>query len=624
MISTLRALLGNNSQGTAEFDKRASEHSAIMAALSRSQAIIEFELDGTIITANENFLNTTGYSLEEIVGQHHRIFVAKDYARSANYRDFWQRLGRGESCSGEYQRFDKQGRSVWMQASYNAVLDANGKTTKLIKVASDVTAQKERSVDLQGKLDAINKSAAVIEFKMDGMIITANDNFLDAMGYRLDEVKGRHHSMFADDEYAASAEYRAFWEKLNRGEFDAGEYLRFGKGGKEVWIQATYNPTLNAAGNPTKVVKYATDVSAQHEMKKNIASVLKETADVLSGVAEGDLTRNITSEFPEEFVALKHATNATIDKLKSVVSGIKGSSNSVKNGAAEITQGNNSLSARTEQQASSLEETASSMEEMTSTVKQNADNASQANQLAMTARSEAEQGGAVVNDAVKAMQAIADSSRKISDIIGVIDEIAFQTNLLALNASVEAARAGDQGRGFAVVASEVRNLAGRSATAAREIKDLIEDSGRKVEEGASLVNKSGESLDSIVSGVKKVTDIVGEIAAASQEQSAGINEVNNAVIQLEEVTQQNAALVEQAAAASQTMGQQAETLASLIGYFRVGAEAAIPSSNTRMAVERRSSARPWTSTAAEAPSVSNDAPPQRAVANGNDLEWEEF
>lgn len=368
--------------------------------------------------------------------------------------------------------------------------------------------------------------------------------------------------------------------------------------------------------------------SAVNELVSVAERVITDTVRVFSAMSGGDLTESIEGEYAGSFGQLKADANATIAKLTEVVGQIQVASNSVKTGADEISQGNTDLSQRTEEQASSLEETASSMEEMTSTVKQNADNAGEANQLAKAAREQAEKGGTVVRQAVEAMKEINASSKKISDIIGVIDEIAFQTNLLALNASVEAARAGDQGRGFAVVASEVRNLAGRSATAAKEIKDLIEDSGRKVEEGSRLVNDSGETLDEIVGGVKKVTDIVGEIAAASQEQSAGIEQVNKAVVQLDELTQQNAALVEEAAAASQSMGEQADGLAGMMTFFTVGGEArAGVDAGTPEGVERRSKDRPWS--APEQPSNGaaaevRDAPRRQVAANGGDHEWEEF
>ncbi len=301
--------------------------------------------------------------------------------------------------------------------------------------------------------------------------------------------------------------------------------------------------------------------------------VEQELQGVIDAVNGGNLTQRIDLTHKTGFFqALSAGVNGLAESLVEIVSRVKRAGREIALGAEEITAGNSNLSLRTEEQASSLEETASSMEEMTTTVKQNADNAAQANQLAVAARDQAEQGGAVVGKAVDAMSGINESAKKIADIIGVIDEIAFQTNLLALNAAVEAARAGEQGRGFAVVASEVRNLAGRSATAAKEIKSLIEDSVRKVEDGSGLVTQSGRTLGEIVTSVKKVTDIVAEIAAASREQSSGIEQVNRAVVQMDELTQQNAALVEQATAASQSMGGQVRELNEMLARYDLGAQ----------------------------------------------------
>jgi methyl-accepting chemotaxis protein len=299
-------------------------------------------------------------------------------------------------------------------------------------------------------------------------------------------------------------------------------------------------------------------------------NVIKDACASLSSLAEGRLTRRMEGNYDGSFEQLKSDVNTTIDKLVSVVTEIADSATRVKSASTEITRGNSDLSLRTEQQAASLEETSSAMEEITATVQQNAENSVQANTLARGAREAAENGGSVVGRAVSAMEAISESSKKINDIIGVIDEIAFQTNLLALNAAVEAARAGDQGRGFAVVADEVRSLAGRSATAAKEIKELIKDSGNKVNEGSELVNRSGETLDEIVTAVKKVNDIVAEIATASDEQSTGLGEISKSITEMDNMTQQNAALVEEAAAASESMNSQADTLDRLIAFFDTG------------------------------------------------------
>ncbi|MBS0394022.1 MAG: PAS domain-containing protein, partial [Proteobacteria bacterium] len=377
--------------------------------------------------------------------------------------------------------------SLYVQAYRNA----RGRYAGTILEWADITAQREQAA----RLAAIDKAQAVIEFEMDGTIVTANEGFLRALGYQLEEVRGKHHSLFVDPAYRTSPEYGAFWDKLRRGEFDAAQYKRIGKGGREVWIQATYNPVLDSTGRPYKVVKFATDVTDQVRTKLALDAAVEETRTVVQAAIDGALTKRVpTAGKAGAVAALTGSVNALLDNMMAVVGEIKRASGEVLTGAQEISSGNLNLSQRTEEQASSLEETASSMEEMTSTVKTTADNAAQARQLAVVARDQAERGGGVVHAAVAAMNEINVASKKIADIIGVIDEIAFQTNLLALNAAVEAARAGEQGRGFAVVATEVRNLASRSATAAKEIKGLIKDSVAKVEEGSRLVDESGRAL----------------------------------------------------------------------------------------------------------------------------------
>ena len=303
---------------------------------------------------------------------------------------------------------------------------------------------------------------------------------------------------------------------------------------------------------------------------RSILGALSAAVSIANRIASGELGNDVRVAGRDELGSLLDSLRRMDSKLVEIVGEVRGSADAVGSAARQLSHGNDDLSQRTQEQAAALEETASSMEEMTATVKQNADNARQANQLAVGAREQAERGGAVVHRAISAMGEINTSSRKIADIISVIDEIAFQTNLLALNAAVEAARAGEQGRGFAVVATEVRNLAQRSASAAKEIKGLINDSVDKVKVGSELVDESGKTLSEIMESVKKVTDIVAEIAAASEEQSAGIEQVNNAITQMDNVTQQNAAVVEQASAASKAMEEQSSTLVAQIGYFKLG------------------------------------------------------
>ncbi|MEI8667791.1 MULTISPECIES: methyl-accepting chemotaxis protein [Pseudoalteromonas] len=713
-----------------------SSNDLIVSALNKSLAVIEFEPSGIIITANANFLSVMEYQLEDVQGQHHSLFVDYDDAKSNDYKNFWQRLRNGEFISDEFKRFAKSGKEVWIQATYNPIINSEGQVLKVVKLATDITDQKLVSANAAGQISAISKSQAVIEFSLDGSIISANDNFLNALGYQLDEIKGQHHRLFVAPEYANSNEYKEFWTKLGRGEFDSGEYLRIGKQGQEIWIQASYNPIYDMNGKPFKVIKYATNITAQKELEKasrkaaDLANALKvcqanvmiadeelniifvndcvqkmlkirekelqtvlpnfsvdnligtcvddfhkhpahqrellknldkphkaelllagvtftliaspwisqegkklgtivewedrtaevaiekeiatlisaagkgdldtrviengkegfflrlaqglnslvkivddavaDTGDMLDAMANGDLSKRIEKEYKGSFDKLKRDANTTADKLTEVINRINSSATLVASGAEEISQGNADLSQRTEEQASSLEETASSMEEMTSTVRQNADNAKVANDLAEETCEKAIQGGEVVNRAVTSMSAINESSKKIADIIGVIDEIAFQTNLLALNAAVEAARAGEQGRGFAVVAGEVRNLAQRSAGAAKEIKELIRDSVGKVADGSQLVNESGATLKEIVVSVQRVTQMISDITEASEEQSAGIEQVNKAISQMDEMTQQNAALVEQASAAGESMAEQANEMRRLLNFFSLG------------------------------------------------------
>ncbi|AMV28209.1 Methyl-accepting chemotaxis protein II [Gemmata sp. SH-PL17] len=446
-----------------------------------------------------------------------------------------------------------------------------------------VGKQRELNADYAVQIAAISRSQVVIEFKMDGTITNANENFLRTTGYGLSEIQGRHHSMFVDRGYAAGPEYGEFWAKLNRGEPITTEFKRTSKDGKEVWIQASYNPILDLNGKPYKVVKYATDVTAakklEQKVKNDAAELQHKVAAItvsVSALAAGDFTQEAPDLGNDTVGQMAAALNKAVVSVRTALEGVREVSEQLADASGQLASASNEISTGAQEQASSLEETASTLEEITATVRQNSDSAQQARQLASNSKDIAERGGQVVGNAVDAMSEINHSSKKISEIITTIDEIAFQTNLLALNAAVEAARAGEQGRGFAVVASEVRNLAQRSATAAKEIKALIEDSVKKVDAGTELVNRSGATLGDIVTSVKRVTDIVTEIAAASKEQSTGIDQVNKAVSQMDSVTQRNASQTEEVSATAESLTDQAGQLRDLVARFKLGDERAAP------------------------------------------------
>ncbi|WP_371195552.1 methyl-accepting chemotaxis protein [Glaciecola sp. SC05] len=535
---------------------------AIIDSIDKSQAVIEFTPEGIIKSANANFVAGMGYQLSEIIGEHHRMFMPEDMKNSLEYRAFWKRLEAGEFFSDEVKRVAKGGREIWLSASYNPLFDEDGKVTGVIKFASDITEHKVQINDFIGQIDAINKSQAVIEFNMDGTIRCANDAFLTTTGYKLDEISGKHHRIFMSKDDALSDDYAALWKDLNKGLFFSDEIKRVAKDGSILWLQASYNPIFDSNGKPYKVVKYASNIT---ERKNTIETI----RNVIIQLSAGDLTASVDLDEHNEFFDLASSINNLISNLSRIIDDMREASVTIKNASTEIAKGNADLSTRTEQQASSIEETVSTMEELTNAVGQNSKNANQANRLAMDASQVATRGGSLIREVVATMVSITESSRKISDIIGVIDGIAFQTNILALNAAVEAARAGEQGRGFAVVASEVRNLAQRSANAAKDIKALISDSVSKIENGNELVNESGGTMEQIVTSITEVNKIMSHIDAASAEQATGIAEIGQAIKQMDDVTQQNAALVEEAAAASESMQGQATQLANIVSTFKL-------------------------------------------------------
>ena len=603
----------------------AVRNAGMLDGLNRGFAIIEFNLDGTVITANRNFLDALGYTLSEIVGKHHRIFVPPADSAGADYQQFWDDLRQGIYRAGIFKRHRKDGKDIWLSACYAPITDPAGNITGVIKLAADISVQMLTSIDHSAQVAAVRRSRLVLETDPSGRIVYANENLCRQFGYGEAELLGQSHDMLMDLEEAAQPEHRQIWTRLAAGELVGGRYKRMARGGRAIWVQANYNPLPDVSGKIFKIAIYWTDISEQVEAAEALQIAVRQVEEA---VRNKDLSERIGLDGKTgEIQKVCAGINNLLDTMADIVTSVADSASNISTAAREIATGNMDLSQRTEEQASNLEETAASLEELTGTVKQNAASAQQANGLANTASEVAVRGGSVVAEVVQTMSGISQASRKIADIIGVIDEIAFQTNILALNAAVEAARAGDQGRGFAVVAAEVRNLAQRSANAAKEIKALISDSVSKVAVGSQLVDSAGKTMEEIVASVRRVTEIMVEISAASQEQSAGIEQVSTAVTQMDQITQQNAALVEQTAAAAKSMEEQTGALSAMVGAFRLGADApARPASAVIELATRKTLARPTPAArlGPTRPGLAKPAPRRLATANGDDSDWQEF
>jgi len=551
---------------------------SVLDAINRVQAVIEFALDGTILHANANFLAAVGYQLDDIVGRHHRIFVDPDYAASLEYAEFWKHLTNGEFHSGEFKRKASDGRDIWIAASYNPVLGPDGRPTKVIKFATDITAQKIAAAEFKGKRDAVNRVQAIIEFDLHGRVLTANDNFLNVMGYALEEVQGQHHRMFCDSTFVHSLEYQAFWERLGRGEFNAGEYRRITKSGKDVWILASYNPIFDAEGKPVKVVKFATDVTEQKmlsaesrgklealgrsqaviefdlrghvlSVNRNFLRTMGYTEDEVLGAhhsmfCEEELIRS--AEYRNFWAALgqgefqsglfkrrgKYAADIWILATYNPILDINGRAYKVVKFAMDVTE-----QVRREMLVSEKVQAISSvLADLTRSIGVIADGSQQTAGLAGQTQAEAADGSKLLARSKDAIVAIQKSSGDVHDIIDTISDIASQTHLLAFNAAIEAARAGEHGYGFSVVANEVRKLAEKSAVATREISKLINETVNRVDEGTRLSGEVEAAFERIVRSVAKTSESIGHIHESTSAQASATHDASSLLTELESIT----------------------------------------------------------------------------------------
>lgn len=536
---------------------RASDHKEKFDAISRSQAVIEFTLGGVIVDANPNFLNVMGYSLEEIKGKHHSIFVDKDYRESAEYKNFWARLAKGEYQQQEYKRFGKNGKEVWIQASYNPLFDANGRPYGVLKIATDVTAQKLINADYEGQIDAINKSQAVVEFNLDGTILNANPNFLDVMGYSLGEVQGKHHSMFVEPAYRDSAEYKALWDGLRKGQYETGIIKRIGKGGKIVWIQASYNPIFDMDGKPFKVVKFASDVTRQKMEYANFLGQVKAIRGS-QAVIEFNLDGTITDAnkiflktMGYELDEIKGKHHSIFVDPKEKDSGeykafwkklVEGQAETriykrIAKGGREIwihayynpildADGKPFKVVKFATNVTALmktmdvtEVTAEKMAEISSSIQNMSAAIDEINKNMVSSKNAVSDISQKIRTTSTASSELMGTVDSMGDVVQLIRDIAEQVNLLALNATIEAARAGEAGKGFAVVASEVKNLANQTAQATDDIAEKI-----SIVQGLST--NVADSIQNIVSQATSVDEYVSNSANALATQDEATREIS--------------------------------------------------------------------------------------------------
>jgi methyl-accepting chemotaxis protein len=571
--------------GAAARDAVANENQLLVDAMSSQQAVIEFEVDGTIVTANENFCATVGYSLAEIQGKHHRMFAPSDYAASPAYREFWAKLGRGESDSGDYLRIGKGGKEIWINATYFPITDEAGVPVKVVKFATDITAQREAAAQAKRSSDAMNSVATnILVCDAEFNIIYGNDKsagtlrqleavMMDKFGVRADQVVGGSIDRFHKD----PAHQRRLLQSL-KGRNHTAEFKL-----ADETISLSASGLFDADGGFAGAVVNWEVISDQKRMEQEIqdrakaeaeaAQSLREKVDTLLHVVEdaakGDLTTTHEVSGSDPIGQLGEGLQTMITDLRSIIVQIKEGAEQFSGSAGTISNASSSLSEASQTNAATVEEMTASVDQLTESIRMIAGNASDANSIADETSRRASAGGEAVDRSITAMKEINRSSEQISEIIQVISEIASQTNLLALNAAIEAARAGEHGLGFAVVADEVRKLAERSSEAAKQITGLIRESTQRVVEGTKLSEETGQALKQIIDGVTSTAESISQIASATDEQSATAEEVGRAIQNVAKLTENNSGNATDMAASAEELSAQAVAMKELVRRFQI-------------------------------------------------------
>jgi methyl-accepting chemotaxis protein len=506
-----------NPPGLTSNESDAEDTRNVNRAIYRSRAFLTLDMAGTILEANDNFKKMFGYGTEELVGKPYSVICAAGYAASGDYQSLWERLSRGEDQDGDVKRVKKNGKEIWVRVTFDPVFNQDGKPYKIVHFLKDITGVKLRSADDANQLASINKNQAIIQYDPDGSVVTINEKFTELMGYTLDEVRGKHASMFCDSEYASSPAFKNLWARLNRGDFYSGEAKRFGKGGKEIWITAFYTPVYDLDGKLCKIVNYFTELN----MKAKVDDLLQ----VVNAAAQGDLTREITVTNQDSIGQVGEGLKTFLSDLRANIASIAQTSRTLTSSseimwavsqqmsynADQTSSQSDMVSASAEEISANIQTVASAAEELNASIKEIAKNAADAAQVAIKAVRVTETTNANVSK-------LGESSAEIGNVIKVITTIAQQTNLLALNATIEAARAGEAGKGFAVVAHEVKELAKETAKA-------TEDISRKIEAIQADTKDAVASIEEISAIIKNINEIQGSIASAVEEQAATTTEI---------------------------------------------------------------------------------------------------